>query len=256
MLEIENLAISFTHPLGLFKKRKIPLLSGLSLSVAAGEIMALIGASGAGKSLLAHAVLGLLPPEAEVTGEIRLLGRSLLPYPKDLRDKTALIAQDIGHLDPLVRVRDHIAWAAERAGRSADVAQWLARLGLGAEVGALYPAQLSGGMARRVMAIMALVRKPALLVLDEPTAGLDPESRALLLGLLRDHVAVGGAALIISHDLMAVLPLAHRVALLHEGRLCAIEAAAHFTGRGEGLQNDLARAFWLALPENGFDPDA
>lgn len=239
-LTLRELSIGLTRPAGLWRRRQESwLLRGLSLEVPPGRITALIGASGAGKSLLAHAILGALPAQACVTGTIRTRGR------------IGFLPQQGGWLDPTARVGAQIAWAARRAGRPPQIAARLAALDLGPGVAALYPHQLSGGMARRVLMAMARIGRPALLVADEPTAGLDPASAACLLAALRDHAAQGGAALLITHDLAAALPLAAEVAMIEAGRLSPPAPARDFAGAGAALP-PAARRQWRALPQNGF----
>ncbi|CAM3309327.1 ATP-binding cassette domain-containing protein [Paracoccus nototheniae] len=238
-LRVRDLSLGFSAPDGLWRRRETWLVQGLNLDVAAGRITALIGASGAGKSLLAHAILGALPGNALQTGRIAVQGR------------TVFLPQQGGWLDPTARIGDQIAWAARRKACPAQVADRLALLDLGSAVAALYPHQLSGGMARRVLMVMALIGPPALLVADEPTAGLDPASSALLLATLRAYAAEGGAVLLITHDLIAALPIADEVAMLADGRLHPACPAQAFAGDGAVLPA-AARRQWQALPQNGF----
>ncbi|MDH2327412.1 ATP-binding cassette domain-containing protein [Cereibacter sp. SYSU M97828] len=222
MLTIAHLSVSFRRYRG-FRQVEVPALSGIDLHVAAGEVVGVIGASGAGKSLLAHAILGVLPPNAILRGRIDACAAGLVP-------------QQVSHLDPLARIGRQVRWA----GGSAPDA-----------LAPLYPHQLSGGMARQAMLAIALARQPRLLVADEPTAGLDPDAGAGVLDGLRRHAVGGGAVLLISHDLNAALRICNRVVLLDEGRVRGIEDARAFCGDGAGLSPH-ARALWHALPENGF----
>lgn len=261
MLKIRDFSLGFYRYSGLLRRELSPRLEALTLDLAGGEVLAVIGASGAGKSLLAHAVLGLLPPNAVTGGMIDYRGQSLTggPYPAGLRGREiGLMPQDIGHLDPLAPAGRQIGWAARRAGRGRDfdLAAGIARLGLPVAAARAYPDALSGGMARRVLLAMALAGQARLLVADEPTAGLDPENRDMVLGLLRGHARGGGAVLLITHDLHAALPFADRVAILDRGRMCGLEAARDFHGAGTALRSERARALWRALPQNGFGIDA
>lgn len=258
MLSIAGLSVSFRRYRNLLRQEEVERLSGITLDVAAGEVLAVIGSSGAGKSLLAHAIPGLLPRNAMRRGEARfrgelLDGRSLAR----LRGRQiALLPQQVSHLDPMARAGAQIAWAARRAGAGPAVAARLAAVGLGREVAGMYPLHLSGGMARRVMLAAAMAGDAPLLIADEPTAGLDPENRDALLARLRAYADRGRAVLLISHDLVPVLPISDRVAILDDGRLCAIAPAADFHGSGAALQSPAARALWRALPRNGFAADA
>lgn len=258
MLSVRNLSIGFHRYEGLLARGHVTRLSNLSLGLAAGEVLAVAGASGAGKSLLAHAILGLLPPNAFCQGDITFQGQRL--EGKTLRDlrgrRIALVPQQITHLDPLAPVGAQLTWARRRTGAGLCANDLLARVGLGVDVARLYPAQLSGGMARRVLLAMAGAGAPDLLIADEPTAGLDPENRDLVLSLLRGHATRGGAVLLITHDLSAALPFSDRVALLRDGQICGFEAAGDFTGAGERLHSPYAKSLWRALPANGFHADA
>ena len=258
MLTIRDLSIGFRRYLGLFRQDEVTRLSDITLNLAPGEVLAVIGSSGSGKSLLAHAVLGLLPPNAILRGAMTFHGQSLVgAYPAGLRGRRiALIPQQVSHLDPLARVERQIAWAARRAGGRAQAAGQLATLGLAPGTGRMFPNQLSGGMARRVLMATATGGTPDLLIADEPTSGLDPECRDRVLRLLRDRATAGAAVLLITHDLHAALPFADRVAILDEGRLCGVEAARDFQGDGAALTAAHARLLWQALPENGFRVDA
>lgn len=255
MLSLSNLSLQFERPRGLWRGAASQRLSGVSLTLQAGEVLAVIGSSGAGKSLLAEAILGLLPANARLSGEIRFEGR-LLHSPACRRGlagrRIGYVPQQVTHLDPLATIGAQLSWASARGGRPADLVARLARLGLGPGVLRAAPHELSGGMARRVLLAMAGVGEVDLLIADEPTSGLDPEIRALVLGQLRAHADQGGAVLLITHDLMAALPVCDQVLLLHDGEMAGQEPAARFTAAGEALQSPQARALWRALPENGF----
>lgn len=258
MLVLRDVTITFRRYAGLLRQVEVPGVRGVSLRLAPGEVLALVGGSGAGKSLIAHAILGLLPRNARLRGTLEFDGQVLgQPYPPGLRGRRiAFLPQQASHLDPTARVGRQLAWAARRVGARADLGARLAALGLSQDTTRLYPHQLSGGMARRVLAAAAGAGQPDLLIADEPTVGLDPASAARLLDRLRAEAARGAAVLLISHDLPAILPLAHRVAVLAEGGMRAEERAADFAGQGDALSSAYARALWRALPQNGFDPDA
>ena len=259
MLTLTDVSLSFHRYTGFVQQSETQRLCNLNLTVMPGELIAIVGASGAGKSLLAHAILGLLPPNATLTGKISFNGESLVgSYPKGLRGrKIALMPQDIGHLDPLAKIGAQLRWASRRVGRlDKSSTALLEAVGLPAKVANAYPRELSGGMARRVLIALSLVGNPDLIVADEPTAGLDPENSHRVLQRLRDHAREGRAAMVITHDLMTVLPFADRVVILDDGKLTAIEQAGDFEGEGFNLRSLHARALWAALPQNGFWSDA
>jgi peptide/nickel transport system ATP-binding protein len=261
LLEVDGLAVGFRRYEGLVRQREIVVLEGLRFSLARGEVLALAGASGAGKSLVAHALFGILPPNAVTHGQMRLDGTPLdaAHWPAVRGRRMGLVPQSPGYLDPLVRCGRQLAWAMERSGRRAgpgEIAAVLSRFGLDGSSARAFPHQLSGGMARRLMLAMATAGEPDLVVADEPTAGLDPETAARVLDALRRLADGGKGVLLITHDLVRVLPVADRVAVLRDGRLAGIEAASAFAGDGRDLRLDYARALWRAMPENGFSPEA
>lgn len=254
MLEINNLSLDFKRYYGLFRQKNINCLNNISLKVGEGEILALIGHSGAGKSLLAHAILGLLPDNIEMSGNIvyknQTLNENLL---KKLRGKEiAFLPQQITYLDPTALIGSQISWAARRADAEPDVINRLRSVGLDSTVANLYPHQLSGGMARRVLMAQATVGGPKLLVTDEPTAGLDPHNRDIVLGQLRKLADNGCAVILITHDLIPALEVADSVALIHDGEIACLADPDDFCGEGEALPSTYAQELWKALPQNEF----
>jgi peptide/nickel transport system ATP-binding protein len=218
-----------------------------------------VGASGAGKSLLAHAIVGLLPPNAAWGGTMRFCGEPLdAERQARLRGRyIALVPQSIAYLDPLVRAERQVAWAAERAGipqRSIGSATRAAmeRFHLDQRALRAFPHELSGGMARRLLLAIATVADADLVIADEPTTGLDERNVSAVMDHLRTIADCGKAVLVITHDLHAVLPVADRITVLCDGRTVETAPAAAFTGCGEALGTDYARALWRALPQNDF----
>jgi len=255
MLEIDGLSVSFQRYNGLFRQNLLTRLSDVSLDIAAGEIVALVGHSGAGKSLLAHAILGLLPKNALATGFIFFGGKVLDEQKRrELRGREiALLPQQTTYLDPTANVGDLISWAAKRAGKPSKIETRLNDVGLNGDVAQLYPHQLSGGMARRVLMAQATAGEAKLIVADEPTVGLDPHNRDIVLEHLRTHADKGGSALLITHDLLPVLSYADRIAILNNGKLCCVASASAFSGTGEALSSQYAQSLWRALPQNDFN---
>ncbi|MFJ7068189.1 ABC transporter ATP-binding protein [Streptomyces sp. NPDC101115] len=210
---------------------------GISFTLRAGEVLALVGESGAGKSLTARALLGMAPRGAAVSGTVLLRGAPVTPA--DLGRRLAWIPQDaMSALSPVHRVEDQLAFALRsvaRAGRreARTVARRaLAGVGLGREAAAAFPHALSGGMRQRAVIATALVNGPDVLVADEPTTALDPERQEQVLTLLRERCAAAGAALLlVSHDLEAVRRHADRVAVMYAGRLVELGTAEVVLGR-------------------------
>jgi oligopeptide/dipeptide ABC transporter ATP-binding protein len=205
----------------------------VSLDLYPGEVLALVGESASGKSTVAHAILGLLPYNASVDGSIEFRGRSMTDMPRDeLRkirgDEIAMIFQDAqSALTPTLTIGDQVSELI-RAHRSASDAEAMTQsialldevLPDGARVAELYPGQLSGGMAQRVMITLATALKPTVIIADEPTANLDAGVRMETLArleALRDEERV--SILLITHDFGVVARLADRVAVMYAGAI-------------------------------------
>ena len=211
-----------------------PILTALSLTIAPGEILGLVGVSGCGKSMTAHAVMGLLPAGATVSGSIDLLGQ-----PLPLTDDTAMQAiraRDIGivfqepmtALNPLMTIGDQVAetvrlHTAVSQREALEVARrTLARVDLPEDRFPLtrYPHELSGGQRQRVAIAVAIALTPRLLIADEPSTSLDVTTQSRILDLLKRLVREDGMALIlISHDLAVVADTADRVAVMDAGEV-------------------------------------
>jgi len=259
MLEIEGLSLHFRRYDGLFRHVEVEALAAISLTLAAGEVLAIVGASGSGKSLLAHSILGILPGNAILRGTIRFDGRFLYAEAKAefCGRRIGLVPQSVSYLDPLARNGDQLRWAARRSGRPRAEIPALARsalqsFGLDPAVARRFPHSLSGGMARRLAMAIATIGEADLILADEPTNGLDPANAERVLDSLARLARRGKGVMLITHDLVSALPYANRVAILDGGRLVGIESAGHFSGDGGSLASAYARALWRALPQNDF----
>ncbi|MET7247796.1 dipeptide ABC transporter ATP-binding protein [Methylobacterium sp. EM32] len=212
----------------------VTALDGLDLDLARGETLALVGESGSGKSQVALAVMGLLPPQARVSGSVRFDGTELTTLPRPALDRIrgariGLVFQEpMTALDPLFSIGHQIALPlrahrgmGRRAadGRARDLLDLVGLRDAGSRLTA-YPHELSGGERQRVMIAMALAGEPDLLIADEPTTALDVTVQAQILALLADLKArLGLALLFITHDLRLVRRIAERTAVLRAGRL-------------------------------------
>lgn len=245
MLRLRGMQIGFTQS-GLWRTRRSYVVRDLNLQSHAGQVHALIGASGVGKSLVAMALMGLLPRNAFLEGEVLWNEAPALGL-------MALMPQGASYLDPKAKIGRQIAWAARRAEVAVDWRRALAGFDLSPDLGDRYPHQLSGGEARRVLLAIASLRPAKVLIVDEPTVGLDPQASASVLRALRGQAESGKAVLMISHDLAAVVPIADQVTLL--GAPHFTHPATAFAGQGKALCPQ-ARAQWLALPQNGMTLDA
>ena len=262
MLSVRNLSVAFTRYDRGLRQRDLVAISDLELSVSAGEVVAVVGASGAGKSLLAHAILGVLPANARVGGDIAFKGAPLTTARAEaLRGREiALVPQSVAYLNPLLRVGRQVRRAAELAGRprreAADVAEaQFEAYWLGAEVARRYPFEVSGGMARRVLMATATAGRADLLIADEPTNGLDGPVARESVQMLRAWADAGKAVILITHDIETALSVADRVAVFRDGRTVEVAPASAFEGAGERLANPYSRALWRALPQNDFATD-
>ncbi|RUR37990.1 ATP-binding cassette domain-containing protein [Vreelandella populi] len=262
MLRIEQLSLALPYYPRFWRRRYATHLDQLSFSVAAGSVHAVVGASGAGKSLLAHTIMGLLPKGAQLGGSCFFKETPLdEPRKRALRGRElALIPQSLSALDPLARSQHQVNWAARRAGLAPasarqTVCQALAHYQLDERARRAYPHELSGGMARRVLTAMAHVTQASLVIADEPTVGLDPAQRGRVLDALAALTRQGKAVMLISHDLRHALNIADRVTVMHEGRCVETADASAFQGTGQTLKSAYARALWQALPDNAFTID-
>lgn len=259
MLEVHDMYLQFARYRSLLQREWLPVLNGVSVGVQRGELVALVGASGAGKSLLAHAVLGILPRTARLSANMAFDGQALTPaLQAQMRGKRiALVPQSVTYLDPTAMAQRQVAWAAtaaKRAGSAADARRQareeLLRYGLSEAAHKRYPHQLSGGMARRVLTAIATVSQADLVIADEPTSGLDPEVCQLALHHLRALADAGKGVLVITHDLDAVRHVADRIVVMQKGRTVeTVDAAAFASGQA---QHPFTRALYRALPQNGF----
>jgi peptide/nickel transport system ATP-binding protein len=229
LLEIENLQTHFRTPDGVNRA-----VDGLSLTVDAGQTLAIVGESGCGKSVSAMSILRLIPePPGRIGGRIVFNGRNLLELPRaEMRDirgnEISMIFQEpMSSLNPVLTVgrqireplRLHQGYTRASAHRRAI--DMLALVGIPEPERRVeeYPHQMSGGMRQRVMIAMALACNPKLLIADEPTTALDVTVQAQILDLMRDlKRRVGAAILLITHDLGVVAEVAEHVVVMYAGR--------------------------------------
>ena len=257
LLEVHDLGVKFLQYEAGLRRRRLEVISGLDLQADAGEVVAVVGSSGSGKSLLAHAVLGILPSNARQSGRILYRGEPLnRARLASLRGgEIALVPQTVAALDPVVRVGSQVKRAAQLAGAadpSSSARSAMQRLELPDRVALLYPHELSGGMARRVLTATATVGRPALVLADEPTPGLQPEVVKETLKGLRSMADDGTGVVLITHDLIGALEVADKVAVFYAGTTVEIAPATRFAGDGRLLRHPYSRALWEALPANGF----
>jgi oligopeptide/dipeptide ABC transporter ATP-binding protein len=232
-------------------------VDGVSLDVASGETVGLVGESGCGKSTLGKTVIGIHAPTA---GEIRFLGREIGRLGRRERRRVAkdlqYVYQDpVASLDPRWKVRAllheplQIHASLSRADREAEVAKILTAVGLPGAHLDLYPHELSGGQQRRVGLARILTLRPRMLILDEPTSGLDVSVQASVLKLLRAlRETFTLTYLFISHDLAVVRAMSQRLAVMYLGKIVEIgETATVF----ERPRHPYTQSLLAAVPRIG-----
>lgn len=198
------------------------VLRGVNLAIERGSSVVIIGGSGTGKSVLLKSILGLVRPDA---GRITLDGRDVAQHEREaFLARFGMLFQG-GALFDSLRVWENVAFRLRhgRLKRPRDEARAVAvdklrRVGLGEEVADLYPAELSGGMQKRVGLARAIAADPEIIFFDEPTTGLDPIMSGVINALIREIVdEMGATAMTITHDMSSVRAIADRVAMLHAG---------------------------------------
>ena len=233
----------------------LKVISDLHLTVKPGEIVAVAGSSGSGKSLLASAILGILPENATVQGHLHYKGKNLnAQMQKELRGKEiALVPQSVAYLDPLMKVGaqadGHLKPRPTQKRRGL-----FKRFGLPQETEKLYPFQLSGGMARRVLVSTALITDAELIIADEPTPGMSLSQALEALKMFREMADEGKAVILITHDIDLAFEFADRVAVFYAGTTVETAPASDFRTGPQTLRHPYSKALWNALPQNGFHP--
>lgn len=255
ILEISGLSISFQMYDGTFGQKKIQPISDLDVQVYAGEILAVVGSSGSGKSLLASAILGILPENASAVGEVRYNGQVLTPeLQKQVRGtEIALVPQSVDFLDPLMRVGAQ-ADGHRKPCPTKERRRLFKRFGLPADTGKYYPFQLSGGMARRVLVSTALLTDARLIIADEPTPGMSLEQALEALKMFREMADDKKAVVLITHDIDLAVSFADRIAVFYAGMTVETADAQDFQAESDALRHPYSKALWRALPQNGFEP--
>jgi phospholipid/cholesterol/gamma-HCH transport system ATP-binding protein len=202
------------------------VLQGIDLEVAQGESMVVIGGSGSGKSVLLKCILGLMRPDS---GSIKIDGEETVGLKDGKRDhimrKFGMLFQGSALFDSL-RVWENVAFGPIQSdGMAVDQARDIAiaklgAVGLGPEIGELFPSELSGGMQKRVALARAIAREPEIIFFDEPTTGLDPIMADVINDLIVKCVSdLGATAVSITHDMASARKIGHRIGMLYQGRL-------------------------------------
>ena len=236
LLQVENLRVEFET-----RRGSVLALDGVSLEIAPGEILGVVGESGAGKSITGAAILGLIePPGRIIGGRILFEGQRIDDLDPDsmrrIRGRRigAIFQDPLTALNPLYTVGDQLTETIEvhlglSAGQARDRAiDLLGNVGLAAARRHMdqYPHQLSGGMRQRVVIALALCAGPALIIADEPTTALDVSIQAQIIALIkRISRAQGTAVMLVTHDIGVIAECADRVAVMYAGRIAETGAA-------------------------------
>lgn len=224
------------------------VLDGVDLDVPAGQGTVILGGSGSGKSVTIKCILGLVEPDA---GVIEIDGRDVLRMPRrerqEIADRIGMLFQNGALFDSLpvwenvcfkLLAQGRITRAAARD-RAAEV---LEQVGLAPSVGDLSPAELSGGMQKRVALARAVAARPEIVFFDEPTTGLDPIMGSVIDGLIADVVKrLGATALSITHDIASARRIADTAAMIHQGRIVWTGPAASLGRSGNPMVDQFAR---------------
>ncbi len=256
LLRVEGLTTVFATPTG-----PLTAVDGVDLTVSRGEVVAVVGESGCGKTMLALSILGLVPPPGRiVAGRAELGGVDVLALPESQRrqvrgKRAAMIFQEpMTALNPVLTIGEQVAEplrvhaGASRRESLAAAEAMLARVGLpdpGRQLGS-YPHELSGGQRQRVMIAMALMLRPELLIADEPTTALDVTVQGQILALMLDLARDAGTAILfVTHNLGVVAQTADRVAVMYAGRLVEEAAVDAFF---QGPAHPYSRGLLASLP--------
>lgn len=257
ILSVRNLEISFSQYTKGLRRIDSKAINNLDIDLYKGEILAVVGSSGSGKSLLAHSILGILPSNANLKGYIYYKDEILDEKRKEkLRGKEIVfIPQSVNYLDPLMEVGKQVKISIKDKKKSNTILERVFRkYNLDKKVEKYYPFQLSGGMARKVLLSSALVSNAEVIIADEPTPGLDEKSLNEALKDFRDLADNGCAVLIITHDISAALKIADRVAIFYGGTTLEVAKAEDFKNNGENLRHPYTKALFNALPNTKFTP--
>lgn len=252
ILEVKNLNIGFNMYDKLLNQKLYQMVFDLNVTIKKGEILAIAGSSGSGKSLMAHAILGILPKNTVVSAEIKfkneIVDENRL---SQLRGKEiTFVPQSIAYLDPLMTIEDQLM---RKDINKQDFFKVMDTLGFTKADLGKYPFQLSGGMARRVLIANTILSKADLIIADEPTPGLSLDLAIEILNHFRNMANDGKGILLISHDIDLVCNIADRMSIFYGGHILETLNTKDFLKGEKYIRHPLTKAFWKALPQNDFE---
>ena len=252
ILEVKNLNIGFNMYDKLLNQKLHQMVFDLNVTIKKGEILAIAGSSGSGKSLMAHAILGILPKNTVVSAEIK--------FKNEIVDENRLsqlrgreitfVPQSIAYLDPLMTIEDQLM---RKDINKQDFFKVMDTLGFTKADLGKYPFQLSGGMARRVLIANTILSKADLIIADEPTPGLSLDLAIEVLNHFRNMANDGKGILLITHDIDLVCNVADKMAIFYGGHILETLNTKDFLKGEKYIRHPLTKAFWRALPQNDFE---
>ena len=252
ILEVKNLNIGFNMYDKLLNQKLYQMVFDLNVTIKKGEILAIAGSSGSGKSLMAHAILGILPKNTVVSAEIKFKNEIVdEDRLSQLRGKEiTFVPQSIAYLDPLMTIEDQLM---RKDINKQDFFKVMDTLGFTKADLGKYPFQLSGGMARRVLIANTILSKADLIIADEPTPGLSLDLAIEVLNHFRNMANDGKGILLISHDIDLVCNIADKMAIFYGGHILETLNTKDFLKGEKYIRHPLTKAFWKALPQNDFE---
>ena len=252
ILEVKNLNIGFNMYDKLLNQKLHQMVFDLNVTIKKGEILAIAGSSGSGKSLMAHAILGILPKNTVVSAEIKFKNEIVDENKlSQLRGKEiTFVPQSIAYLDPLMTIEDQLM---RKGINQQDFFKVMDTLGFTKADLGKYPFQLSGGMARRVLIANTILSKADLIIADEPTPGLSLDLAIEVLNHFRNMANDGKGILLITHDIDLVCNVADKMAIFYGGHILETLNTKDFLKGEKYIRHPLTKAFWRALPQNDFE---
>lgn len=244
VLEIKQMSVTFlSFAKGLFPK-KVSVLKSVDFHIRKGEIVGLCGESGAGKSIIASVLLGILPENTHIDGQVYYKGKEVKM--KDFRylrgKEIALVPQGVTALDPLMKIGDQLK-IRNRMGK--NIQQLLECYTLSEEILNQYPFQLSGGMAKKILLLTAVLSGAQVIIADEPTSGIDEEALEKILKHLKGLAEEGKSIILITHDIEAAFEICNRICIIKEGKI--IEDTTLLE-----VKHPYTKALLKAMPKNEF----
>lgn len=255
LLEIINMSVSFKMYEKGLRQSYMQVINNLCINVDRGEILAIAGSSGSGKSLLAHGIMGLLPENATLTGSIKYEGEELTKERQEkLRGKKiALVPQSVTYLDPLMNIGKQVQGKARNEESKRKQKLSFKRYDLCENSEKLFPYQLSGGMARRALISTAEQEDVDLIIADEPTPGLDIDMAMKTLKYFRELADKGKGVILITHDIDLAIKVADNIAVFYSGTTVEITPASDFLKGEDFLRHPYTKTLFNAIPQNGFN---